>query len=162
MLRILKLPGVDVSVSDQCMTGLTTVGPDGTQMPAKEPTRWASSSHQMTKRLSQRCSKDNDHQMLVGGRAKAAQDYPTELIKEILRGIRATEDHEEQWDPLAPAPVTQAMACAGLLQDVPQSRYAVYRDEALESLYGDNVVTFRFANGPTEKRHLKFAEAYRD
>ena len=162
MLNILGLPGVNVSVSDQCMTGLTTKGPDGIQMPAKKSTRWASSSHHMIKRLSQRCSKDHDHQMLVGGRAKAAQDYPMELIKEILRGIRATEDHEEQWDPIEPAPVTTAMACAGLLQDVPQYLYAVYQDEAMESQTCDNVVTFRFADGTTEKIPLVFANAYRD
>ena len=96
MVALLAMPKVSSVVSDQCEYGLLTPGPGGVPMPAKKPTRWASSSPHMLKRLSKRCSKDHDHQQLVGGRAKACENYAPELITEILRGIRDTADHEEE------------------------------------------------------------------
>ena len=51
MLRLLKLPKVGTTVSDQCEYGLLTPGPNGEPMAAKKPTKWASSSPQMLQRL---------------------------------------------------------------------------------------------------------------
>ena len=81
-------------VSDQCQYGLLTPGPDGTPMPAKKATRWASSSPSVLARLSSRCKSDHEHQHLIGGREANAAFYPPELITDILRGMRDTADAE--------------------------------------------------------------------
>ena len=89
-----------------------------------------STSPQMIKRLSRRCSGDHEHQYLVGGRAKAAEDYPLELVTEILRGIRDTADHEEEWGDATDKKLNSAMVTAGLLHDVQLSCLAAaYRAE---------------------------------
>ena len=88
IVKLLAHPRVNAVVSDQCEYGLLTPDMDGNPTPAKKPTRWMSSSAMMLKRLSRICSKNHQHQHLVGGRAKAAEDYSFELVTEILRGIR--------------------------------------------------------------------------
>ena len=92
MQELLADERVGSIVSDQCEYGLVTPSQDGTPMPAKKPTRWASSSPYMLKRLSKRCSKTHQHQQLTDGRAKDAAIYPLPLILEILRGMRDTTD----------------------------------------------------------------------
>ena len=82
MERILKHPRVGITVADQCMYGLTTSGPDGQKVPAQKPTKWASTSPQMLKRLSTICDKSHSHKHLVGGRAAAAAYYPAGLISQ--------------------------------------------------------------------------------
>ena len=72
MEKLLKHPSVGTSVADQCMYGLKTPGPNGDMVEAQKPTKWASSSPHMLKRLSTRCDKSHPHQHLVGGRAAAA------------------------------------------------------------------------------------------
>ena len=67
-------------------------------MPAKKPTRWASSSSYMLRRLGKGCSGQHVHQQLVGGRAKDAALYPLPLIVEILRGMRDTKDATAGFD----------------------------------------------------------------
>ena len=52
MERVLSHPRVGTTVADQCMYGLSTAGPDGDPMPAQKPTKWASSSPHMLRRLS--------------------------------------------------------------------------------------------------------------
>ena len=96
MEKLMQHKGVATVVSDQCEYGLLTPGPDGQPTPAKKPTRWMSSSPHMLKRLSRRCQGDHANQHLVGGRAKLAENYPIELITEILRGMRDTADFEEE------------------------------------------------------------------
>ena len=86
-------------------------------MPAKKPTKWASSSPQKLKRLSTRCSGMHLHQQLVGGRAKACENYPLELITEILKGIRDTADHEEEWGDEEVSTLNSTMMNAALMHD---------------------------------------------
>ena len=97
MVGLLRRPRVSTTVSDQCEYGLLTPGPNGEPTPAIKPTRWASSSPHMLKRLSTRCKRDHIHQHLVGGRAKDAENYSPKIILEILRGMRDTADVEEVW-----------------------------------------------------------------
>ena len=85
---------VHVTVADQCQYGLKTRGEDGTPMPALKPTRFMTSSVQMSKLLQKRCKKDHKHQPLVSGRCAAAAFYPARLIRTIIKGIRATKDAE--------------------------------------------------------------------
>ena len=44
----------------------------------------------MLLRLGRRCRGLHDHQVLEGGRAKAAENYPEPLIRAILQGITDT------------------------------------------------------------------------
>ena len=128
MEKILKHPKVGTTVADQCMYGLLTAGPDGQPMPAQKPTKWASSSPHMLRRLSTRCDKSHAHQHLVGGRAAAAAYYPAKLISQILRGIRDTADAEAEEHEYS-AEMAQAMVSAALMQDqAPMSIVAAYRE----------------------------------
>ena len=57
MLRLIDHPDVDTVISHQCEYGLVTRGKDGLPTPAKKPTRWASNSPFVIKRLSNRCKR---------------------------------------------------------------------------------------------------------
>ena len=92
MKSLLAKKEVSAVVSHQCEYGLVTPTKSGKMLPAKKPTRWASSSPQMLARLSRRCQGKHEHQSLVGGRAAAAAFYSPELTLEILRGMRDTAD----------------------------------------------------------------------
>ena len=83
---LLKHPRVRTIVSDQCEYGLVTPNEHGELTPAKKPTRWATTSEQMVKRLSKRCTRTHDHQPLLGGRAAAAAFYPLPLITKNPQG----------------------------------------------------------------------------
>ena len=162
MVDLLAMPKVSCVVSDQCEYGLLTPGPGGVPMPAKKPTRWASSSPHMLKRLSKRCSKTHDHQQLVGGRAKACENYSPELITEILRGIRDTADHEEEWGDECVASLDANLMCAALLHDVRLSLVATYRAQDLKEETERLSVKFKHTNGRMESVNLAFKDAYKD
>ena len=132
-------------------------------MAAKKPTRWASSSPHMLRRLSKRCSKNHEHQPLVGGRAKACENYPPELITEILRGIRDTADHEEEWGDECLSSLDATVMSAALLHDVrTSSLVAAYRAKDLEEETSRLTVRFKHLDGRIESMELKFKDAYKD
>jgi hypothetical protein len=163
MVALLSLPKVSSVVSDQCEYGLLTPGPGGIPMAAKKPTRWASSSPHMLKRLSKRCSQTHDHQHLVGGRAKACENYPPELITEILRGIRDTADHEEEWGDECVSSLDATVMSAALLHDVrTSSLVAAYRAKDLEEETQGLSVRFKHMNGRIEPVNLNFKDFYKD
>ena len=163
MEKLLREKGVKSVVSDQCMYNLMTHGEDGSPMLAKKPTRWASSSPWMLKRLSRRCSKDHIHQQLVGGRAKSAEDYPLELITQILRGMRDTADFAEEWGGETEASIDQAMATNSLFHDRRFcSLVAAYRAKDLEEETKSLRVQFKHVDGRTESLNLQFKDVYKD
>ena len=134
MERLMEHPKISSVVSDQCEYGLLTPNDDGLPTPAKKPTRWMSSSPHMLKCLSQRCRGNHVHQHLIGGRAKAAQDYSPELMGEILRGMRDTADHEEQWGDANDVELDHAVMAAGLVYDVRfSSLVAAYKADDLKT-----------------------------
>ena len=92
MLSLLKMDNVQTTVCHQCQYGLVTPGVDGSPMPAMKPTKFASNSEMMLKRLSLTCPRQHQHQPLEGGRAKNAAFYPLELIEAIVRGMRDTAE----------------------------------------------------------------------
>ena len=96
--RILDRPNVDVAISYQCEYGLLTPSTDCIMRPAMTPTKWMSSSHFMLDRLRRRCQRNHVHQHLIDGRAKAAENYPSELSVEMLRGMRDTADQNMHFD----------------------------------------------------------------
>ena len=70
---------------DQCMYGMKT--PSGGRMvAAKKVTKFMTNSKAIAGELSRRCDKSHVHQHLIGGRASAAQVYPPELCRAIVRG----------------------------------------------------------------------------
>ena len=105
--------------SDQCEYGLLTPGPNGQPTPAKKPTKWLTSSHQMAARLSKRCQGGHPHQPLLSGRAKDAAFYPVKLITEMLRGIKDTFEAEHPDVEPEEHKMTLAMARAGAMHDLP-------------------------------------------
>ena len=164
MERLLKHSKVGVTVSDQCMYGLKTMDPSGNMVEAKKPTKWASSSPHMLKRLSTRCDKSHSHQHLMGGRAAAAAYYPAKLISQILRGIRDTADAEAQeweWTP----EMGHAMMKAALIQDQPcHSLVAAYRESDLAHSNAQRKVVFKYADGREVSLRLDdhFKPQYKD
>ena len=102
MVKLLRQPGVRCVVSDQCMYGLKTPGQNGKLVPAKKPTKWATSSIYMANRLSTRCDGSHKHQHLMSGRAAAAAYYPAGLITSILGGMRDTADAEDPEEEESP------------------------------------------------------------
>ena len=129
MTSMLKDPRIGTVVSDQCMYGLVTPGPDGCPTPAKKPTRWASSSQPMLDRLSKRCDHSHVHQPLMSGRAAAAAYYPAGLVTNILRGMRDTADLSWRSSEETDARLNSAMAHAGKLQDMPVFNLAATMSE---------------------------------
>ena len=161
--KLISHPKVSAVVSDQCEYGLLTPDANGTPTPAKKPTRWMSSSPHMIKRLSKRCGGDHAHQHLVSGRAKAAEDYSLELISEILRGIRDTADHEEDWDDSLGKDVENATKVAGCFHDVKDINLgAVYKAEDAMAKTENLSVKFKHDKGRSEVRKLEFKERYKD
>lgn len=163
MIKLLTLNKDSTVVSDQCMYGLLTPGPDGAPMPAKKPTKWASSSPHMLRRLATRCSKEHIHQQLVSGRAKGAENYPIELITEILRGMRDTADAEEKWGDENEVDVEVAMKSAALFHgsDFINSVNA-YKDQDLIKETEKLSVKFKHENGRVETTPLAFKDSYQD
>ena len=128
MLKLLNHRRVKTTVSDQCQYGLVTPGPGGEMLPAKKPTKWASSSPQMLARQSKRCPGDHEHQHLTGGRAAQAAFYPPPLVTNILRGIRDTADSEHV-EVEHDNDMRIAMTRAGSLEDIPAcSLKSAYRE----------------------------------
>ena len=84
MLKLLNHRRVKTTVSDQCQYGLLTPSSGGEMLPAKKPTKWASSSLPMLARFSKRCPGDHEHQHLTGGRATQAAFYPPPSVTNIL------------------------------------------------------------------------------
>ena len=102
MAKLMAQPGVVTTVADQCMYGLVTHNQHGDWMAAKKPTKFATNSVYMARRLGTRCDRSHKHEPLLGGRAAKAALYPSALIHEILRGMRDTADALEAPD-LTPA-----------------------------------------------------------
>ena len=132
-------------------------------MPAKKPTKWMSSSMAMMRRLIRRCSGLHEHQHLVGGRAKAAEDYSIELITEILRGIRDTADMEEEWGDASDPDVDKAATTAGLMHDIePSSLAAAYRAEDAKADTSNLKVKCKHKSGKLQTTTLAFKPPYKD
>ena len=107
---------------------------------------------QMASRLSKRCSGTHKHEPLLGGRAEAASFYSLDLITEILRGIRDTEDAAaEQPDAttcgVVPGQLSQHVS---LFHDVdPGIAFAVAEEEILHKNKG-RTTTVKHSDGSTQ------------
>ena len=75
--------------SHQCRFGLDShiSSKDGARGPVKKPTGFMTSARCIATQLNKLCDGRHTHVHLVGGRAAAAQVYPDELCRAILRGV---------------------------------------------------------------------------
>ena len=97
---------------------------------------------------------------LGGGRAKAAEDYSLELVSEILRGMRDTADHEEDWGDATEPELNVAMLTTGLMHDVKYSSLAAaYRAENLKAETQNLSVRFKFLDGKISPTKLVFKDS---
>ena len=86
-MDILKLDGVTTTITDQCMFGLKTWGPDGSPTSAKKKTRFMSNAEEILLAISTKCDGAHAHQQLVNGRAGPAAIYPPALCQAICKGL---------------------------------------------------------------------------
>ena len=81
--RLMEMEGVQVTVADQCMYGLTTWTKEGIRASAKKRTRFMTNAECVAEELQRKCAGERTHQPLVGGRARQATEYPPELSRAI-------------------------------------------------------------------------------
>ena len=94
--RLMKFPGVNKVVSDQCQHGLRARRGAQQGDPIKKPTGFMSNSEVLLKELQRRCtgkkglcSNGRKHAPCSGGNARDAQVYSRELCEAVLRGMQA-------------------------------------------------------------------------
>ena len=79
----------------QCQYGLTTrtgntdANGETEYGPAKKPTGFMTSGHEIAKHLFRTCDNSHEHIPLMGGRAAAAAMYPEQLCREMCKGVAA-------------------------------------------------------------------------
>jgi hypothetical protein len=85
--------GMKTTVADLCQYGMkieSSTGGGGagrkTKM-VKKPTKFMTNANEIVNELSKRCQGGHSHEHLVGGKAKAAEQYPKELCEAICRGL---------------------------------------------------------------------------
>ena len=97
--RLRRDPRVTEVTAHQCMLGQTTTAPDGRVLPVLKVTRFLSSAPAVLAELELRCSRDHEHQPLVGGRAAAAAVYPPRAVQSDLFGDRQAADPRRAGSP---------------------------------------------------------------
>ena len=90
MKALFRDPRVIWVEGHMCQFGMTSpiTGSDGQVGRVKKPTGFLSSSRFIAAELNRYCDGSHDHVHLVAGKAAAAQVYPPELCKAMLRGAR--------------------------------------------------------------------------
>ena len=101
---MLKEEGTLRVVGDQCQYGLVTTK-KGVTGPAKKPTGFMTNSPMIARRLSLRCDGSHTHIHLDEGRAKAAEEYPEGLCREICRGLK-DQKNEDAKNLVKPKPLS--------------------------------------------------------
>ena len=71
---------------DMCQFGMKQTDQEG-EASVRKRTGFMTNSWAIAERLKRTCTGGHRHIILVGGRAKKAQQYPDGLCKEILRGL---------------------------------------------------------------------------
>lgn len=81
--------------SPMCKFKMISIGPDGREGYVRKMTRWMTNSKEIADELRGTCENDlagyevHRHVHLIGGgRAKAAEVYPVELVRAVLRGLK--------------------------------------------------------------------------
>eukprot|EP00435_Cladocopium_sp_Y103_P026760 s1698_g6.t1 len=93
VLRMLRRPEVLRVRADQCQYGLAVKG-----QPNKKPTDFMVNTPQLASKLSRRCHGGHQHQPLMGGIARLAQEYPKALCRAMIQG--AEESHKAKTEKI--------------------------------------------------------------
>ena len=110
--QVMNLPGTEWRRADLCQYGLTTRGEDGvSQIPAKKPTGFMSNSRFVLRELGRTCSGYHAHQPLMGGRARAAQEYTIDLCRAICKGIRDQKKYDQSGKASTSAMTASELKC---------------------------------------------------
>ena len=88
--RASRLEGVRRVVGDQCQFALR-VRPE--EELNKKATGFLTNSEGIAEELAKRCPGDHEHQPLVGGRGKGAEEYPPKLCEAIVKGLIKEKSH---------------------------------------------------------------------
>ena len=93
--RLLDRDGVYVVTSPMCKFNMKMENPDHEMLHVRKETRWATNSRFLAEELRGECENKlagveiHRRTHLVGGnRAKAAKEYPKELVRAVLRGLK--------------------------------------------------------------------------
>ena len=81
--ELMHLPGVYCCVVDMCAYGMKV----GKALNRKR-TMFLTNSYHIACELQRQCTKEHEHEPLVGGKAAAAAVYPPELCRAIVRGLK--------------------------------------------------------------------------
>ena len=81
---LLHRPDVWRVRADQCQYGLMVNG-----RPSKKPTDFMVTGEEIANHLQRRCCGAHEHQQLIGGLARVAQEYPAELCQAMINGAVA-------------------------------------------------------------------------
>ena len=84
-----RYPHLYAVTMNMCQFGMTTPNSRGEPTPVKKPTRWLTNSPCLADSLEKHCPGDHVHEPLLGGKAKAAQEYPPKLCAQIVSGFAA-------------------------------------------------------------------------
>ena len=84
-----RYPHLYAVTMNMCQFGMTTPSRKGEPTPVKKPTRWLTNSPCLADCLEKHCPCNHTHEPLLGGRAKAAQEYPPKLCTQIVSGFAA-------------------------------------------------------------------------
>ena len=93
--RVASMKGVQVVIGDMCQFGMVQVDKDGPGL-IKKPTKFMTNCGKVAEALAVRCEGGHRHISLIGGRAKAAQEYPKELCKTVIKALRAQLAQDRQ------------------------------------------------------------------
>ncbi len=84
VIELMQMPGVHVCQVDMCQYGMNVDG----RGPNQKPTIWITNSVHIARQLQRRCGGEHRHVALMGGLAKKAAEYPEELCRAIVKGLK--------------------------------------------------------------------------
>ena len=116
---LLADPRVFTVETHMCRFGMTSHirERDGPRGLVKKPTGFMTSSRCIAAQLDSRCDGSHEHVHLVGGRASAAQVYPDELCRSILRGVVRQKAEDGRVDSIA-VPTMSSLQIQGFISSL--------------------------------------------
>ena len=89
--------------------------------------------------------------------------YPAQLVEQILRGIRHTQDAEQrEAQEIEGALLVQAISRASSLQNTPPDLQARLQEQDLAHKLDHAKVTFKFKDGRSTRLNLQWKGSYKD
>ena len=89
--NLLNAPDILTVTCDMCAYGMNV---DGSGL-NKKPTRLATNSPVIARRMERRCSGGHDHTLVMQGKPKLAQVYPDQFCRELLKALRQQVRQDE-------------------------------------------------------------------